>query len=59
MDKSTVMEQIDKTIVAICIRVRKTEGLFDVGIIKALTDLIEVRASIPDWREKQGASTPD
>lgn len=54
MNKSIVMEEIDKTITAICIRLRKTEGLFDAGIIKALTDLIEVRASMPDWREKQG-----
>lgn len=58
--RKEVLEEVDKTIINLCEKCRALNiGGNGEKLVHALTDLIEVRASMPDWREKQGASTPD
>ena len=57
--KEEGLKEVDETIINLCKQCQKHISNTSVEIVKALTDLIEVRASMPDWREKQGTSTPD
>lgn len=57
--RKEVLGEVDETIIALCRKCRDYRGNANTEAIKALADLIEVRASMPDWREKQGASTSD
>lgn len=50
--KEKVLEEVDETIIALCKGCRNYRGNENTEAIKALTDLIEVRASMPDWKEK-------
>lgn len=54
--KEEVLKEVDETIINLCKQCQKHISNISVEIVKALTDLIEVRASMSDWREKQGDS---
>ncbi|MCM1259241.1 MAG: hypothetical protein NC307_15550 [Roseburia sp.] len=51
--REEVSEEVDKTIVSLCEKCRE-RGINEqtVKLAHTLADLLEVRASMPDWREK-------